>query len=435
MSFPRAYRILFCFCCCGFLAVASVLQAQTTPASTSTATVRVDGKRLFEIGGAGGVSATDRAAKVMRRLESLMARSDKVSPPTIRETTTNGGESQILFEGEPLLTLTEADAQDHLMPRKDLATLWSERMAEAVAEARAARQNPLTGAGYVIRNSFAEMVSSVLRWLPRLGGALILFLVFTGIARVVRWIVERTVVRTHFDPNLRQLIRALAFYGTWTVGGIAILSTIGMESGSIATTLGVSGFVLGFAFKDILSHIFAGLLLLVGRQFRLGDQIFVKDYEGTVERIEIRALHLRTVDNRLVIIPNGDVLNSVVVSNTANPNRRRDFALTIRLDNDLTKAQTIARDAVGEVGGVLPEPAPDVILESVTQTGAVLRVRFHVDSTRPDIPHILSGCLQAVLSAFEREHIVLLQDPVPAAPVASGTPPPTTSIVPLPPKQ
>jgi small conductance mechanosensitive channel len=421
--------MLRCCCVCFFVMSAAIaVWAQ----SSSTATVRLEGRRLFDISGSRGITATERAAKLMRRLEALTTRSEPVSPPTVRDATANGGESQILFEGEPVLTVTNTDAQDRLMSRQALAERWSERMAEAISEGRAARRNPLTGAGFVIRNSFAEMVSAVLRWLPRLGGAIILFVLFTLVARFVRWVVDKTVVRTHFDPNLRQLIRALAYYGTWTVGGIAILSTIGMESGSIATTLGVSGFVLGFAFKDILSHVFAGLLLLMGRQFRIGDQILVKDHEGIVERIEIRALYLRTADNRLVIIPNGDVLNSVVLSNTANPTRRRDFTMTVRPENNLTKAYEVAREAVSAVEGVLSEPAPDVIADSVTPTGVVLRVRFHVDSTRPDIPQILSACLQAVLTAFEREKIILLQDPAPAPP-APAVPAPTPPASPAPP--
>ena len=389
--------------------------------SSTTATVRLDGRKLFDLGGSRGISASDRAAKVVRRLEALINRPDSITPPSIRDSTESGGESLILFEGDPILTVTEADAQDHLAARRDLAVLWSERMADAVNEAQAARKNPLAGAGILVRNSFADLIASMLRWLPRLAGALVLFLLFTGIARLVRFLTERATNRPAFDPNLRQLSRTLALYGTWTVGGIAILSTIGMESGSIATTLGVSGFVLGFAFKDILSHLFAGLMLLVGRQLRIGDQIMIKEYEGTVERIELRVLHLRTADNRLVMIPNGDVLNSVVLSNTANATRRRDFTVTVRATNDIAKAQALAQKAVSEVEGVLEEPAPDVIAESLTMSGVVLRVRFYLESTRPDMLAVIGVCLRAVLAAYEREGITFAQEAVapPSVPPAA----------------
>lgn len=395
--------------------------------SGTPAAVKLESRKLFEVSGSRGISATERAAKIVRRLESLVNHRETVASPTIRDTTTNGGESLILFEGEPIVTVTEADAQDRLIARHDLAVLWSERMTDAVAEARAARQNPLTGAGILVRNSFTDLIASMLRWLPRLAGALVLFFLFTAIARLVRFLSDRTTNRPAFDPNLRQLTRALAFYGTWAVGGIAILSTIGMESGSIATTLGVSGFVLGFAFKDILSHLFAGLMLLVGRQFRIGDQIIIKEHEGTVERIELRALHLRTADNRLVIIPNGDVLNSVVLSNTAHSTRRRDFTITIRATNDIVRAQELAQRAVSEIEGVLAEPAPDVVAESLNMSGIVLRVRFYLESTRLDMPHVIGSCLRAVLTAYEREGITFAQDAVapPASPLSTIPPKPS----------
>ena len=405
-------------CLCLLMGMISAAQGQ----SGSTAAVRLDGRKLFDIGGSRGVSGSDRAAKIVRRLETLINRPETIAPPTIRDSTENGGESLILFEGDPILTVTEADAQDHLTSRRDLAVLWSERMADAAAEAQAARKNPLTGAGILVRNSFADLIASMLRWLPRLAGALVLSLLFSGIARLVRFLAERATNRPTFDPNLRQLTRSLAFYGTWTVGSIAILSTIGMESGSIATTLGVSGFVLGFAFKDILSHLFAGLMLLIGRQLRIGDQIMIKEYEGTVERIELRVLHLRTADNRLVMIPNGDVLNSVVLSNTANATRRRDFTITIRATNDIVKAQELAQKAVSAVEGVLAEPAPDVIAESLTMSGVVLRVRFYMESTRLDMLHVIGACLRAVLTAYEREGITFAQDAI-AIPVPPAAPP------------
>ena len=66
-------------------------------------------------------------------------------------------------------------------------------------------------------------------------------------------------------------------------------------------------------------------MLLAGRQFSIGGQIVVGEFEGTVESIDLRALRLRTFDNRIVTIPNGEVFNSAVVTNTYNLYRRREF--------------------------------------------------------------------------------------------------------------
>ena len=146
-------------------------------------------------------------------------------------------------------------------------------------------------------------------------------------------------------------------------------------------------------------------MLLVGRQFRIGDEIVVKEFEGTVERIELRALHLRTYDNRLVMIPNAEVFTSVVVSNTASPYRRRDFTVGIGYDADIEKAQRIALDTVRETPGVLTDAAADVLVEELAPSTVNLRVRFYMNSLRVDYLRVGSDCIRRVKEAFDREGI------------------------------
>ncbi|HTE20483.1 MAG TPA: mechanosensitive ion channel domain-containing protein, partial [Armatimonadota bacterium] len=283
------------------------------PAETAYAPVRLEGRKLFEVMGTGPLAAAQRADRIQRRLQNLITREEPVRPFNEQDIRPQPGGSYLVTLGsEAVMSVTPADAEDSLASPNELALLWGQKMAGAVVEAREARANPLRGAGILIRNSFRDLVRSTLEWLPRLAGALVLWLMFWLLAKAGSWIVRLIGERTSLDGNLRQLARAVSYYGIWAVGVIAILTTLGFESGGIVAALGVSGFILGFAFKDILSHFLAGLLLLVGRQFRIGDQIVVKEFEGTVERIELRALHLRTYDNRLVILPNGDVFTSAV---------------------------------------------------------------------------------------------------------------------------
>lgn len=374
------------------------------------APVKVEGRKLFEMMGARGLSAAERADKVNRRLSNLIARDETIRPFNKQDLVTRNNETTITLGGEPILSVTDGYSQDALATREELALLWGGKMATAVADVRASRSNPLRGAGILIRNSFTDLIVSALQWLPRLAGSIVLLLVFWLLAYCSRWSVQTLVARTHFDTNSRQLLRALAFYGTWTVGIIAILSTLGLEGGSIATTLGISGFVLGFAFKDILSHFFAGLMLLLGRQFHIGDQIVVKDFEGTVERIELRALYLRTYDNRLVIIPNGDVFTSAVTSNTASPHRRSEFLVGIGYEDDIEKAQSIALETVQGVQGVAKAPPPDVLIDDLAASTVNLKRRFYANSQRADYLKVGSECRRQVKQAFDREHISMPTD-------------------------
>jgi small-conductance mechanosensitive channel len=411
LALPLALALaaLLCF------ALARVCSAQSpeaaAPATTNTyATVRVEGRKLFDVMGANGLSAADRADRINRRLASLIAQNEPVRPFNRQDITHQGSQTLVTLGGQLIVSVTDSDAQDALLTRDELALLWGGKMALAVSDARASRTNPLRGAGILIRNSVTDLIHSMLAWLPRLAGALLLALLVWLAAKALRGIVSFTVSRTHFDTNTRQLLKALAFYGMWLVGLIAILSTLGLEGTSIATTLGISGFVLGFAFKDILSHFFAGIMLLLGRQFHIGDQIVVKDQEGTVERIELRALYLRTYDNRLVIIPNGDVFTSIVTSNTASPHRRREFVVGIGYGDDIGKACRIGLETMLGTPGVLHDPAPDVLVDELAASTVNLKLRFYMNSTRADYLKVGSECMWRVKEAFDRDGVSMPTD-------------------------
>jgi small-conductance mechanosensitive channel len=148
-------------------------------------------------------------------------------------------------------------------------------------------------------------------------------------------------------------------------------------------------------------------MLMIGRQFRIGDQIVVNQYEGTVERIELRAMHLRTYDNRLVIIPNGDVFTSAVTSNTQSPHRRRDFIVGVSYDGDTEKAQALALETMLGTPGVLQEPAPDVLVDELASSSINLRLRFHMSSARADFLKVGSDVMLRVKQAFDREGIIM----------------------------
>ncbi|MFC7543286.1 mechanosensitive ion channel family protein [Siccirubricoccus deserti] len=77
-----------------------------------------------------------------------------------------------------------------------------------------------------------------------------------------------------------------------------------MSAADLFNLLGIGGVAIGFAFRDVLQNLLAGVLILLTRPFRIGDQIRHGEQEGTVEDIWIRATVLRTYDNRRILIPN-----------------------------------------------------------------------------------------------------------------------------------
>jgi len=338
------------------------------------------------------------------------------SPSDVRS---QNGETMISIGGIHVLSITRADADDAGQSARDLALVQGAQLSRAVREARATRQNPLRGAAILMSHALRGLLDSFLALMPRVFAALLLALSFWMLAKFARRAAHKATKRLDFNPNLRALALAASFYGVWFVGALAILSALGLDSSSLAAAVGVSGFVLGFAFKDILSHFLAGILLLMSGKISIGDHIVVREFEGTVERIELRALELRTDDNRLIIIPNADVFSAPITSNTDSPHRRRSFTLTLAPDADIEGAQNLVVEAMKNTEGVLDDPAPDAVFETLTPTGAVLRARFSTlstPSTRSDWVVVSSQCLKNAAIALQNAGLGVpspLQDEAP----------------------
>ncbi|MBW3637836.1 MAG: mechanosensitive ion channel, partial [Armatimonadetes bacterium] len=320
---------------CAFLA--TPMRAQNA-ASNEVAPVRVEGRRFFDVGPRGPTSGAARAARIERRLRNLIESDAPITPFSPSDVRLRNGEYLVSIGGVRVLSVTRADADDAGQSARELALSQGAALSQAVRDARAARQNPLRGAAILMGQSLRELREMIFSLLPRVFAALLLALCFWILAKYARRMAHNATKRFDFDPNLRALSLALSFYGVWFVGILAILSSLGLDSSSLAAAVGVSGFVLGFAFKDILSHFLAGILLLISGKISIGDHIVVREFEGVIERIELRALELRTDDNRLVIIPNADVFAAPITSNTASPHRRRSFTVTLAPDADIELA-------------------------------------------------------------------------------------------------
>jgi small-conductance mechanosensitive channel len=142
-------------------------------------------------------------------------------------------------------------------------------------------------------------------------------------------------------------------------------------------------------------------------------------------------MHLRTYDNRLVLIPNAEVFTSVITSNTASPHRRREFVVGIGYEQDIRRATRIALEAVRATPGVMEDPAPDVLVDELAPSTVNLRVRFFMNSLRADYLRVGSDCMRQVKEAFDDAgvsmpteiHTLIWSNPEEGAPRAGLSPP------------
>jgi small-conductance mechanosensitive channel len=129
--------------------------------------------------------------------------------------------------------------------------------------------------------------------LPSLAAALLAIVAFWTAAKLV-WRGLIAADRFVGRPTMARVAAGLTYWVILGAGVVVSLDVLGVNAQSLATGLGLGGVALGFALRDIVSNMVAGVLIISSQEFRIGDQIVVADTEGTVERIELRATYLRT---------------------------------------------------------------------------------------------------------------------------------------------
>jgi small-conductance mechanosensitive channel len=161
-------------------------------------------------------------------------------------------------------------------------------------------------------NNVNALWNGFVLFLPRLGGALLVFLAFWLLARIVEGIVRRVLSRRPMSPDLVQLVGQVMGITLVVFGAVTALGTLGIDTGAMVAGLGLTGFALGFALKDMISNFLAGFMILLYEPFMRGDRIRVGDHEGTVVEVNLRYTVLDASERR-ILIPNANLLTNAVV--------------------------------------------------------------------------------------------------------------------------
>ncbi len=226
-----------------------------------------------------------------------------------------------------------------------------------------------------------SMARSALLALPNLAVGVVVLLFFWLVSRVLTRLVRSVVARAARPSGVQIVLGRLT---GWTVLAFGLLVALAVvfptvTAASVFSALGIGSVAIGFAFKDILQNLLAGILILLTRPFRMGDQIISGDHEGTVEDIAVRSTSLRTYDNRRVVIPNSELYTNRVTVNTAYPHRRLAVDVGIGYGDDIDTAKKVVLRTIADLDGVVADPAPTVLVTALGDFAVNLQVRFWID--------------------------------------------------------
>ena len=250
-----------------------------------------------------------------------------------------------------------------------------------------------------------SMGRSLLLALPNLAVGLVVVLVFWLVSRLVARLVRSVVARAGPPTGVQIVLGRLTGWAVLALGFLVALAvvfpTVTAASVFGALGIGIGSVAIGFAFKDILQNLLAGILILLTRPFRIGDQIVSGAHEGTVEDIDVRSTSLRTYDNRRVVIPNSELYTSRVTVNTAYAHRRLAVDVGIGYGDDIGIAKRVVLSTMADLDGAVSDPPPTVLVTALGDFAVNLQVRFWIDPpARREAVEVADQVLTAVKPAL-----------------------------------
>jgi small-conductance mechanosensitive channel len=237
----------------------------------------------------------------------------------------------------------------------------------------------------LLRESWHEIIGmgvSFAHALPKLVVAAIVLVAVVWAGRGVGSLVRSAFARFSEHPYVSVIVGRMARIVVAVLGTLVAISIAfpSFTPANLIQVLGIGSVAVGFAFKDIFQNFLAGILILLTRPFRIGDQVQYDRYEGTVEDIQTRATLIATYDGLRVVVPNGNVFTNIVVVRTAYPRRRLQVSLPVYAGQDLDELKRRARETVAGVEGVLADPGPEPLLVQLDDGAIRLRVRWWIQT-------------------------------------------------------
>jgi small conductance mechanosensitive channel len=261
----------------------------------------------------------------------------------------------------------------------------------------------------VVWRTLESLGESFLSRVPYILIALVVFGLFLVVGRVVRTAVHAAGERTRLDLTLAELLGRLASFVIGVIGLFvaAVIIFPAFRPGDLVAGLGITSVAIGFAFKDVLQNFFAGILILWRRPFVVGDQIRFKEYEGTVEEINVRSTRLRTYDGERAVLPNGDVYTNSILVRTAYDRRRVKFTVGVGYTDSIEEARRTIHHVLAETEGVLGDPGPWVYVAELAPSSVNFNVYFWTESHQANVLAVSDRVATGIKLALDREGIDL----------------------------
>ncbi len=233
--------------------------------------------------------------------------------------------------------------------------------------------------------------------------ALLIFYVGKLVVGLIVRALHKVMQRQEVDKTLETFICNLVRMVLLVVVAIAAIGALGIETTSFIAIFGAAGLAVGLALQGSLSNFASGVLIVLFRPYRVGDFVEAAGISGVVEQVQILTTVLRTGDNKQIIVPNGQIMDSIITNYSANETRRVDMVVGVSYDDDLDKVRATIEELVAAEERILDEPACTIAVSALADSSVNFVVRPWVKT--PDYWGVMFDLTEAIKKRFDKEGI------------------------------
>ena len=260
-----------------------------------------------------------------------------------------------------------------------LAEVDSTEVAEALNDAQQKAQEAIENPG-IIRTYLENLIPDLLAFALQVVIAIVIYVIGAKIIKYVLKLVRRSMDRAGADEGVKQFLGTLIKYALYLLLITIILNLFGIATTSVVAVLGSIGVAAGLALQGSLSNMAGGVLILLLKPFRVGDYIIEDSNknEGTVAEISIFYTKLVTIDNRVIMIPNGTLANSSMTNVSRMTKRRIDLIIGVAYESDIKQVKEILKNVAEAEEARLPEEEISIFVSELADSSVNMGVRIWV---------------------------------------------------------
>lgn len=231
-----------------------------------------------------------------------------------------------------------------------------------------------------------KILDTVIEYALKFGkNILISIIIYFVASKLIKWVLKLTTKalnRGKIEPIVVKFVYSIIKVGLYVLLFIAIVSILGIPTTTFVTLFGTVTLSVGLALQGSLANFAGGVLILIFKPFKVGDYIVACGDEGTVVGIDVFYTKLATVDNKMIVIPNGTLANSSVKNVSAMDKRRVDVQVGISYESDIASAKSVLMGIIDKNENVLRDNPINVFVASLDASQVTLETRVWVSSDK-----------------------------------------------------